>query len=457
MDGTLDGRQDAEWRFCVDFGTSASKLCVARAPSFQSQAAPQIYPLRVGDFLKGSDTYLAPTAVLFTDDRIRLGQQALRYLETNTADKEPLLSFKKVLGARDVREALEMRLKHSVTDKDYRYKDALVLYIASLLVLGECSLKVQTSLEFDITRAVARYTYPLWRAPAETHQIMLKLFSEASRVAEQVGEYLISPTGVPEEMARKSLRAAELSPLDTMIATGIFEAQAAAEAHTLFGSNLPDDVMVFDMGAGTTDICAFQRRDGTFTEIKSARRTLPMAGDDIDRILLSMFSERAAKSSGASPEAEIRFWRRIASRSRVLKERLFAEGQCEAQFEKRRLVVNVSDLRRDAQFKRLLKQLRDVYLSGLKELAHNMDHKRTIGVVLAGGGAALPPVQELIAKTTARAKVATGVKMMPLVPSWASHPVFEDKLAPVFPQMAIAIGGAMAQLSKQTRPSGLRS
>ena len=117
----------------------------------------------------------------------------------------------------------------------------------------------------------------------------------------------------------------------------------------------------------------------------------------------------------------------------------------------------MSDLRRDEQFKRLLKQLRDVYLSGLKELARNMDRKRTIGVVLAGGGAALPPVQELIAKTTARAKVASGVKMMPLVPSWASHPVFEDKLAPVFPQMAIAIGGAMAQLSKHTRPSGLRS
>ncbi len=455
MDGNSQAPQDAEWRFCIDFGTSASKLCIARAPGLQSPSEPQIYPLRVGDFLHGSDTYLAPTVVLFTEDRIRLGQRALNYIAENSETNTPLTSFKRVLGARNIREALEMRLSRSVTSHDYRYKDALVLYIASLLVLAECSLRVESQLEFDINRAVSRYTYPLWRPAVETHRTMLQLFSEANRVAELAGEFLISPFGVSEEMAREVLDEAERSPIDTTIATGIFEAQAAAEAHTLFGAHLPDELMIFDIGAGTTDICAFQRVDKTFTEIKSARRTIPLAGDEVDKVLISMLSERAAKTRLGSQEAELRFWQKVSADSRQLKRELFADGVCSVPFEGTTITVALAELERDPQFKAFIKKLRDVYSSAMRELAARMRKNGTIGVVLAGGGAALPPVHEMVRKTTSKMKFAKAVQMMPLVPSWANHPMFEEKLAPVFPQMAIAIGGAMAEILDH--PSGRNS
>lgn len=447
MDGSVKSETEAEWRFCIDFGTSASKLCIARAPSFQTSAEPQIYPLRVGDFLHGNDTYLAPTVVLFTDDRIRLGQRALNYIAENEGTNTALTSFKRVLGARNVREALQMRLNRSITSHDYRYKDALVLYIASLLVLAECSLRVETQLEFDINRAVSRYTYPLWRPAVETHKTMLQLFSEANRVAELAGEFLISPFGISEEMARETLAEAERSPIDTTIATGIFEAQAAAEAHTLFGASLPDELMIFDIGAGTTDICAFQKRDRTFTEIKSARRTIPLAGDEVDKVLISILSEKAAKSRLGDGQSELRFWKQITADSRKLKRELFANGQCSAPFERTTVTVTLDELERDSQFKAFIKQLREVYSSAMRELAARMRKNGTIGVVLAGGGASLPPVHEMLRKTTAKMRFAKAVQMMPLVPSWAEHPMFEEKLAPVFPQMAIAIGGAMAEVS----------
>lgn len=440
--------QDAEWRFCVDFGTAASKLCIARAPEFQTPEMPQIYPLRVGDFLGSGDVYLSPTVVLFDQGRIRLGQQAVSYLEKNTTNRTPLMSFKRVLGARNVRDAMQMRLNRSVTPDEYRYKDALVLYIASLLVLASCSLLAQTNIKFDFKRAVYRYTYPLWGRARDTHQTMIRLFSEANTVADLAGEFLISPRGISEQQAREALAEAEKSPIDTAIASGVFEARAAAEAHTLFGSHLPDNVMVFDIGAGTTDICAFQRKDGAFREVKSARRTIPVAGDEVDKILVSILSERSQGVRSGGPEAQVDYWRQITVESRSLKRSLFDEGECRAPFGDQPLSVSTSELERDPQFKTFIEKLRAVYISALRELSSRMKKNGTIGVVLAGGGAALPPVHAMLEETTQKTKFARGVRMMPLVPDWASHPTFEDKLSPVFPQMAIAIGGAMAQLAE---------
>ena len=65
-----------------------------------------------------------------------------------------------------------------------------------------------------------------------------------------------------------------------------------------------------------------------------------------------------------------------------------------------------------------------------------------VDAVAVGGGAAAPFIQEMI-----RAKPRGGgprVEPRPATPDWARAREWQGNLAPVFPQLAIAIGGALA-------------
>jgi hypothetical protein len=67
----------------------------------------------------------------------------------------------------------------------------------------------------------------------------------------------------------------------------------------------------------------------------------------------------------------------------------------------------------------------------------------TVTVVLAGGGANLGFIQD-IARRSKPKKVKAKPKLIPTVPSWAHTETFQGQLAPVFSQLAIAMGGAIA-------------
>ncbi|MBS0386650.1 MAG: hypothetical protein JSS00_15015, partial [Proteobacteria bacterium] len=67
---------------------------------------------------------------------------------------------------------------------------------------------------------------------------------------------------------------------------------------------------------------------------------------------------------------------------------------------------------------------------------------REIQSVAVGGGAHAPFIQNLIRRKPKRSKVQ--VIARPPTPDWAHAAEFRGNLAPVFPQLAIAIGGAIA-------------
>jgi molecular chaperone DnaK len=92
-----------------------------------------------------------------------------------------------------------------------------------------------------------------------------------------------------------------------------------------------------------------------------------------------------------------------------------------------------------------MKDIDVAYLGALDEISGAALEAgcREIAIVLAGGGANYPFLQAL----AARAKPAKGkvrLKLEPLVPDWAKSAMFDERLAAVFPQLSIAIGGAMA-------------
>ena len=122
-------------------------------------------------------------------------------------------------------------------------------------------------------------------------------------------------------------------------------------------------------------------------------------------------------------------------------------------------MVNVSlkDLERDKDFRLFGSALSEAYERGIAALRDRAlaDGYREVHAIAVGGGAAAPFIKALIQR---KPRNAGKVKVIarPATPSWAHAPAFNGNLAPVFPQLAIAIGGALAPESMIAARGGVR-
>src|SRR5262249_55228640 len=113
--------------------------------------------------------------------------------------------------------------------------------------------------------------------------------------------------------------------------------------------------------------------------------------------------------------------------------------------EEKSVKVKLNEVTRRSDFKRAMKDIDIAYTQTLDEISGVCLNAgaREIAVVLAGGGANYPFLQSL-ARRARPAKGKVRLKVEPLVPEWASSGAFGESLAAVFPQLSIAIGGAIA-------------
>jgi hypothetical protein len=129
---------------------------------------------------------------------------------------------------------------------------------------------------------------------------------------------------------------------------------------------------------------------------------------------------------------------------RDLKEALFVEGRAGFRHDGRMLSVSMRDLERDADFRAFAKSIAQAYAQGVALAGEDARRRGAsqVRAVAVGGGAAAPFIQNLIQAKPRNAKVR--VTPLPATPTWAFTDEFKGNLAPVFPQLSIAIGGALA-------------
>jgi hypothetical protein len=196
------------------------------------------------------------------------------------------------------------------------------------------------------------------------------------------------------------------------------------------------------MGAGTTDIAALARVSAKrVIELPEVRVTLKQAGDFIDRVIANRVLDAA--SWAKTTEQKSKLWAALMSQMDDIKETVFAEGKAVLRHEGRNLSVTIRDIERDRDFRDFLRMLTEAYDQGLAIVRDDAKARRSTEVqaVAVGGGAAAPFIQALIAH---RPSGKPKVKPRPATPEWANAPEFAGNLAPVFRQLAIAIGGALA-------------
>jgi hypothetical protein len=127
---------------------------------------------------------------------------------------------------------------------------------------------------------------------------------------------------------------------------------------------------------------------------------------------------------------------------RDIKETVFADGRATLRHEGRSITLHMRDIERNADFRDFQQNLTEAYERGLAVVRASAARARShVQAVAVGGAAGAPFVQSLLQRKVPR---PPRVIARPATPEWAHAREFKGNLAPVFPQLAIAIGGALA-------------
>ncbi len=436
----------SDWTLCIDFGTAFSKAAAAPTGAWSRFEPGAVRPLMLGGAGANGNAFLLDSAVFVDEERVLFGRVAVERADSLANSKRiALRSFKTLLSVSDLDRALNTNAPAAVDPhRVFQMRDLVVLYLAYLLASIDRAAGADAQLG-QASHIAHRYAAPAWRAgdSAGQHGAIMRLFAEAETFRRTAGEKLLAAQGMPIKKIGDMLPAAEAEaqPVDMGL---VYEATAAA-AYTSIG--LPQSashVVVVDMGAGTTDIAALARSGSDVEDLTEARVTLKQAGDFLDRVIANIVIDASKWARAAEQQTEL--WRLLMAHMREIKESLFHDGRAVLRHDGRAINVALRDVERDKDFKIFLKELTQAYEESLRIVRHSAAalKRRTIQTVAVGGGANAPFIQDLL-----RTKAGGGlsVEPRPATPEWAFAPEFQGNLAPVFPQLAIAIGGALAPTS----------
>jgi molecular chaperone DnaK len=442
------------WTLCIDFGTAYSKAAAAPSQSWTHFEPGLVRPLMLSGE-GAANAFLLESAVFVDEDRILFGPAAVARANALTDSKRTALrSFKTLLGVSDLDRALNTSVPASIDPhRLFSMGDLILLYLAYLNAAIERAVALDPTLA-NIGKFERRYAAPAWRTgdSAGLHSVILRLFGQAETLQDGLAQALLSLDGIAIEQARTALAEARAS---TRLANMglIFEATAAG-AYTSVGLDVEAPALiVLDMGAGTTDIAVLARVGARVEELADARVTLKQAGDYIDRVLADLAVRANPKLKTVAEQGRV--WRTAMSAMHNLKESLFVEGRAGFRHDGRVTQLTMRTLEKDRDFRAFKAALERTYGRGL-EVARDyavLHGGQEIHAVAVGGGAAAPFIQQIIRSKPRRAGKLR-VTPRPATPDWAHAPEFGGNLAPVFPQLAIAIGGAIAPDTMLAAPGG---
>ena len=432
------------WTVCLDFGTAYSKAAAAPADAWAHFQPGMVRPLMLGAHETQGNPFLLDSAIFVDERNVLFGRAAIKRADAMAEKKRMALkSFKTLLSVSDLDRALATNAPLSIDPhRIFQMRDLIVLYLAYLLeaTAQACAADPEVA---AATQLHYRYAAPAWRSgdSAGMHGVIVQLFGEAEAFRALAGEKLLSSDGVAIGAISTALpkATANARPLEMGL---IFEATAAA-AYTSVGiDDSGSHMIVVDMGAGTTDIAALARVGSRAVEIPEARVTLKQAGDFIDRVIANSVLEQAKWARSREDKADL--WNVLMRQMRDIKESIFEDGRATLRHRGKNISLALRDIERDPDFKIFYKSLSDAFAHGLTAVRGDavMRGRSEVQAIAVGGGAAAPFIQTLLKKKTTRTKPRVVVR--PATPDWAHAREFEGNLAPVFPQLAISLGGAIA-------------
>lgn len=437
-------------RICIDFGTALSKASICLDPTLPLELG--VKPLPIGAISRAEHPLLTPSVLFVDGGRVYFGPTALEHARRGVdLARDPLLSFKTVLGATNVAEALNTKLRPSMDPTGtFRARDALVLYLAYLDQLIREAIDLAPSIPNAVANARRRYTSPVWRPGSGIDKTFEAIFNEAAAISQRLGHLFLSPEGISIAQCKDALDRAAAMPGNGLLETGIFEPHAAAATALAFTSAPTRYVLVFDMGAGTVDMAAFEFDETTeppaLSEIKEARQCSALAGDEIDRILVELYLRK--RGGEKNREDELKLFRTCVLSARELKRELFTTGKCSLKTGWMATTIRASELMEDPNFRTYLTALRQTVAASLQRVIERAEAAgaNVVDVVIAGGGARLPFMMELVKSAGTLRPTNVQLRIGPLSHVNTLYSSVDGSLRDVFPQIAMSVGGALVEM-----------
>jgi molecular chaperone DnaK (HSP70) len=444
-------RDTSRARICIDFGTALSKASICLDPILPLEVG--VKPLPIGAIAGAEHPLLTPSVLYVDNGRMYFGPVALELARrgVDTA-RDPLLSFKTILGATDVKTAMESKLRPSMDPTGtFVQRDALVIYLAYLDQLIREALDLAPNMPHGVAGVRRRYTSPVWRPGSGTDKAFERIFDEASAVSLKLGKLFLGPEGISIAQCKDALDKAAQAPGDGKLETGVFEPHAAAAAALAFTAQPTRFVVVLDIGAGTNDIAAFDFDESVeppaLSEVKEARQCSALAGDEIDRILIEMLLHKSAGGDRSRID-DARILRAAILTARDLKKELFRIGKCSLKMGWKTVTVVAKEFAENPNFRAYQVALGRTIAASLQAVAARAQRANVdvIDVVLAGGGSHLPFLATLVQAAGKQVCPDIRLRVGPLSPVNPLYQAIDPSLRDVFPQIAMSVGGALVEM-----------
>jgi len=245
--------------------------------------------------------------------------------------------------------------------------------------------------------------------------------------------------------------------LDSGGAEGILEPLAAGSGRVWADSTAKNLVFVLDVGAGTTDFSLFwvvQNIGGTTRkayQVAPYSDAIGMAGDFIDERLLGQLVKHAHGSSDELVRNQIETDLRLKG-LRKLKERLFITGEIEVALVTSQTVsLKLDEFLKNEQVRAIGQEIEKAVQRFLSSVPASWSAvTANAQIVLTGGGANMPNIKALADRDWDLGGRKLRFHRAENVPQFIADN-FDINFQREYPQLAVAIGGALPILDEKSR------
>jgi molecular chaperone DnaK (HSP70) len=458
----IEAPRNPNWIGCIDFGTAMSKAAVVRRKPRKKLTNTDVEALAVGrrDGIAVRHALLLPSIVYVTDEALLFGDEAqAAAIRGERQRRQAFISAKQYLSTREPEELDESLEREIDPTGTYTARELLALFLAHLLVQAGNAAAI-AGIEWPVPLRIARPAWDLERAEIG-ERALNSLVLRAFAIANDLGDKLSALRGVAHDIARPALKKA-MSDARFDDPTGfphVFElsdtgSASVLEATAVAAGSIRETgrrvVVVADIGGGTSDFGSFMtglRKRDVLAEIRDSSRVLREAGDHLDMLLTRHILDDAGidpnDPAGRGAAAGLR------RDQRANKENLFADGEITVRLGDDLRVVTREAFLADSRVQDFAKRLRSKFCETLAfavECARQypLSGRQTpVEVLLTGGGHSLPMVKDLAADPPVSWRYMETSQEIP------DGPLSADFLA-VRRQLAVAIGGAVRDLPRQT-------
>jgi hypothetical protein len=453
-------KRGAGWIGCIDFGTALSKFAVVKAVDREDIVPATIRPLAIaqGPGQQARNAFLLPSVIYVTDEQILFGQAAeSAAIRDEASGRRAFVSPKQYLSTFDLDQIDGLLDKDIDPTGKFTPRKLLQLFLAYLLERAGTEAE-RRELPWPVPLRVAR---PAWSPErAQAGETLLKdLVKSGFALAEMLGPALTASGGLSLRQAFTALKklsrtaAGDGEVFQPALDGNVSVREATAVASGSIRDNGRRVVVVVDIGGGTSDFGAFATGlawRNVIADIEGSAAVLTEAGDHLDMLLRAFILKKAGLS--ADHPAGAGAARRLLVHGRPNKERLFSEGALTVELGDRDVELTLREFLEQPEVAKFADRLRErsrqtieVAVACARDFQRMSRRRTPVSFLFTGGGHDLPMVKALADDPgiSWHYEVAT-----PNVAANADELDFYN----VYRQLAVAIGGAIQDLPKETAP-----